>query len=113
MTWLARITIISHIETNNALEQDEMTNTFIVEVFTAKETKIVFVKAADRAKAIKAGNAEVADAKVKPSFGRRLSDITADDMIAEGKYKIIDARNKAPVIATVESRKRLAILVGM
>lgn len=87
--------------------------TYIVEIFTDDATKLVFVKAETRAKAIKAGIAAVCVTSIKPAKARAVADATANDMLAAGKYDMTDSRKSAPVVATADNRKRLGALVGM
>lgn len=63
--------------------------TYLVEIYTTEATKIVFVKAEDRAKAIKAA---VAEKTIKPAKARPVPDATVNDMLTTGKYDMTDAR---------------------
>lgn len=68
------------------------TSTYIVEIYTTETTKLVFVKADDRAKAIKAGKAAVSESTIKPAKARLVQDATVNDMLIAGKYDMTDAR---------------------
>lgn len=87
--------------------------TYIVEILTTDTTKLVFVKAETRAKAIRAGIAAVCATAIKTPKARAVADATANDMLSAGKYDMTDARQSAQVVATADNRKRLGALVGM
>lgn len=88
-------------------------NTYIIEMHTADNLKIVFVKAETRTKAVKYGKAVFTQPLISPVKARMVPDATVNDMLKAGEYDMTDARIEAPLVATVVNRKRLGALVGL